>query len=85
MKMKRILIVVVMLCLAQASFAQNDMQNMAGMQKQATATYTCPMHPGIPMGQPGNCPKCGLTLVKEKPKAIKKAGNGRQTDRKSVG
>ncbi len=76
--MKKILIVVVMLCLAQASFAQNDMQNMAGMQKQATATYTCPMHPDIHADKPGNCPKCGMKLVKEKPKAIKKVGSGRK-------
>ena len=26
------------------------------------ATYTCPMHPEIRQGHPGNCPKCGMTL-----------------------
>ena len=31
-------------------------------------TYTCPMHPEIHATQPGNCPKCGMKLVKEKPK-----------------
>jgi len=25
-------------------------------------TYTCPMHPEIRLGNPGNCPKCGMTL-----------------------
>ena len=29
-------------------------------------TYTCPMHPEIHAAKPGNCPKCGMTLVKEK-------------------
>ncbi len=29
-------------------------------------TYTCPMHPEIHSGKPGNCPKCGMKLVKEK-------------------
>ena len=24
--------------------------------------YTCPMHPEIQQNQPGNCPKCGMTL-----------------------
>ena len=24
--------------------------------------YTCPMHPEIRQGHPGNCPKCGMTL-----------------------
>ncbi len=26
------------------------------------STYTCPMHPEIRQAQPGNCPKCGMTL-----------------------
>lgn len=26
------------------------------------AIYTCPMHPEIRQGHPGNCPKCGMTL-----------------------
>ena len=25
--------------------------------------YTCPMHPEVVMDHPGNCPKCGMTLV----------------------
>ena len=35
-------------------------------------TYTCPMHPEIHAAKPGNCPKCGMTLVKEKTKPVKK-------------
>ena len=30
--------------------------------------YTCVMHPEIKGDKPGNCPKCGMKLVKEKPK-----------------
>lgn len=26
-------------------------------------TNTCPMHPEIQRSEPGNCPKCGMTLV----------------------
>ena len=37
-----------------------------------TLTYTCPMHPEIHATKPGNCPKCGMTLVKEKPKVVRK-------------
>ena len=29
---------------------------------QATE-YTCPMHPEVVRGEPGSCPKCGMTLV----------------------
>ena len=33
--------------------------------------YTCPMHPEIIQDKPGDCPKCGMTLVKaEKPANI---------------
>ncbi len=37
-----------------------------------TVTYTCPMHPEIHATKPGNCPKCGMKLVKEKPKTVNK-------------
>lgn len=30
------------------------------------AVYTCPMHPEVKQPVPGNCPKCGMTLVKQK-------------------
>ncbi|MEQ1675867.1 MAG: multicopper oxidase domain-containing protein [Chitinophagaceae bacterium] len=36
-----------------------------------TVTYTCPMHPEIHATKPGNCPKCGMKLVKEKSKPTK--------------
>ncbi|MES2267426.1 MAG: multicopper oxidase domain-containing protein [Bacteroidota bacterium] len=76
--MKKILIIVVMLFLKQLVFAQTDMQNMAGMQKQQPVTYTCVMHPEIHASKPGNCPKCGMKLVKEKNKAIPKKATGMQ-------
>lgn len=31
---------------------------------QSTTYYTCPMHPEIHSSKPGNCPKCGMKLVK---------------------
>lgn len=54
-----------------------NQQNMQGMQmnnkqkEQAQpATYTCVMHPEIHSPKPGNCPKCGMKLVKEKFKVV---------------
>ena len=76
--MKKLIIVVLMLCLKQFAFAQNDMQGMAGMQKQVPVTYTCPMHPDIHASKPGNCPKCGMKLVKENPKMVSKNAAGMQ-------
>ncbi|QEM07137.1 multicopper oxidase domain-containing protein [Mucilaginibacter rubeus] len=75
--MKKILIAVLILCLKQIAFAQSDMQTMADMKKQQPITYTCPMHPEIHATKPGNCPKCGMKLVKEKPKAVPKKAAAR--------
>ena len=25
--------------------------------------YTCPMHPEVVRGEPGNCPGCGMALI----------------------
>lgn len=43
-----------MICLASAVMAQEN-----------KLVYTCPMHPEVQMEKPGNCPKCGMTLVKK--------------------
>ncbi|ESU19084.1 putative Co/Zn/Cd efflux system membrane fusion protein [Flavobacterium cauense R2A-7] len=38
--------------------------NHSGHEQQA-AIYTCPMHPEIIRDKPGNCPICGMILVKK--------------------
>ncbi|MDN3677675.1 multicopper oxidase domain-containing protein [Flavobacterium paronense] len=44
----------------------------AQVKKETQQTfYTCIMHPEIHLPKPGNCPKCGMTLIKEKPKVTK--------------
>jgi Cu+-exporting ATPase len=40
--------------------------NAAG---QPEGVYTCPMHPEIRQDEPGNCPKCGMTLELAMPTA----------------
>ena len=56
------------------SYAQA--QDMKGMnmekEKKQPVTYTCPMHPEIHATKPGNCPKCGMKLVKEKTTIVAK-------------
>ena len=40
-----------------------DKVDMPGQKDQVT--YTCPMHAEIHATKPGNCPKCGMKLIKE--------------------
>jgi CopA family copper-resistance protein len=35
------------------------------LSAQTKVIYTCPMHPEIRQDKPGNCPKCGMTLIKK--------------------
>jgi hypothetical protein len=37
--------------------------NFNCMEHQQQQKYTCPMHPEIIQDVPGNCPKCGMSLV----------------------
>ena len=37
----------------------------AGHDAGAQALYSCPMHPEVTSPTPGNCPKCGMALVKK--------------------
>lgn len=34
-------------------------------QQQSNVLYTCVMHPEVKSDKPGNCPKCGMTLIKK--------------------
>ncbi len=67
--MKRLSIIIYILAICNLSQAQ-DMKGMDMKKetKQQAVTFTCPMHPEIHATKPGNCPKCGMKLIKEKPK-----------------
>ncbi|RKS02970.1 multicopper oxidase domain-containing protein [Flavobacterium sp. 102] len=63
--MKKIVLLVFVLSIF--SFADAQVKN----ETQQTF-YTCVMHPEIHSPKPGKCPKCGMALVKEKTKTVKK-------------
>jgi hypothetical protein len=43
----------------EAEFTADTLRN------DTIIVYTCPMHPEILSNKPGNCPKCGMELVKK--------------------
>src|SRR5947207_816672 len=43
--------------------AQSTSTPSASAPAQHAQRYTCPMHPEIVRAEPGQCPKCGMTLV----------------------
>ena len=58
------------------SASAQDMKGMDLSKKDKSTqaqplTYTCSMHPEIHATKPGNCPKCGMKLMKERPKKLK--------------
>ena len=64
--MKKIVLIIIFFSIGFFANAQ--------VKKEAQQTfYTCVMHPEIHLPKPGKCPKCGMALVKEKAKPIKKA------------
>nr|MBC7611844.1 hypothetical protein [Pseudopedobacter sp.] len=67
--MKKLIILLLVICMVQISFAQQKENGIPNAAPEITqATYTCPMHPEIHSSKPGNCPKCGMKLVVDKPK-----------------
>ncbi|TDD97105.1 copper oxidase [Flavobacterium cellulosilyticum] len=74
--MKKIIVVIFILAMNNFAHSQ-EMKGMVMNKKQDTrkvesTTYTCVMHPEIHATEPGNCPKCGMTLIKEKGKKTTK-------------
>lgn len=64
--MKKIVLIIIFLSIGTFANAQT--------KKETQQTfYTCVMHPEIHSPKPGKCPKCGMALLKEKAKPIKKA------------
>lgn len=64
---KLLLLLLIMLCLQQTLYAEHPHSLFVSKQ----IVYTCPMHPEVKSGKPGNCPKCGMKLVVQKTKTTK--------------
>jgi Heavy metal binding domain len=71
---KRILILIVSIttCVFAMAFGEPAPSPKAPPPAHDAQRYTCPMHPEVVRAEPGQCPKCGMTLVpvrETKPKA----------------
>lgn len=78
MKIGLLLFILALHSFAQAQQVSTKGEEMKGMDidkneiKPVLVTYTCPMHPEIHASKPGNCPNCGMKLVKDKTVSVKK-------------
>ena len=43
----------------------DGMEPKTPQQAEGDGPYTCPMHPEVKSDQPGECPKCGMDLVRK--------------------
>lgn len=59
-----LLLVFIYSCNTNTESKHSD-HNMDAMSTASAVVYTCPMHPEIIKDKPGNCPICGMTLVKK--------------------
>ena len=69
-KMKKIILIGLLISTYSFASAQDmkgmDMSKKESKKKvQSTTYYTCVMHPQVKKDKPGNCPICGMKLVKK--------------------
>jgi len=60
--------------IAKGAF-QSEVDDFDAPALQTRTQYTCPMHPEVVADEPGNCPKCGMTLVPRETAAPAHAGH----------
>lgn len=79
---KSLIISMIAISMALAFNACSSSSNKNASSETKTndkVVYTCTMHPEVRSDKPGNCPKCGMTLVKMEPADTTKSNNKSDT------
>lgn len=76
MKLIRIILsgLLLITMLISACSDKKKQSGIAAAPVKSDIKYTCPMHPQIMEDHPGNCPICGMTLVKKSGQTSERAG-----------
>ena len=64
MKTKFIMIILLVIMMPIVGMAMGQVHR-SGQIKKLHDVYYCPMHPQIIYDHPGNCPICGMNLIKK--------------------
>lgn len=74
MKTIKFLFAGMLIVIVMVTACKNPKPAPASEQVKSAVKYTCPMHPQIMEDHPGNCPICGMTLVKKSGQASEGSG-----------
>jgi len=70
MKIKNIIMIILLVfAIPVIGLAMGQLHQAKQVQKQHDVYY-CPMHPQILYDHPGNCPICGMKLIKKEAGAV---------------
>jgi hypothetical protein len=66
--MKKVIILLIVITVSFVGFAQKGTLNSKNKTEQLAKDeiYTCKMHQDVISENPGKCPVCGMTLIKQK-------------------
>jgi len=72
MKIKNIVMIILLVSTMSITGLVIGQDNATNQSEKQHDVYYCPMHPQILYDHPGNCPICGMQLIKKEPQAANK-------------
>lgn len=71
MKFQRLSFALMMILFSSSVLFSGCQSKQVNKQPETDVYYTCSMHPQVHKEEPGNCPICGMNLIKVQPSASK--------------